>query len=146
MLIAAGAAIAIYFWIQTARVLWVNYFLNGRAQALVSRWEVEEESSNRYVLTASYSFEANGQTFHGFTRFERPAFLNSDSAIAAVREAVAAPKPLPVWFDASNPDRSSLEKKPVGSLLFRAVLSLGVLIHFVMLRKKDCSQRSSAAV
>jgi hypothetical protein len=137
VLIAIGALISVYFWMQTVRVFVVNHSLNERRPAQINRWEVEEISSDRYVLAAHFSFEAAGQIFYGKTRFDHPAYLNPDSAIQSLKEKIAHPEVQTAWLDRDNPIRSSLEKKSLWGLLFRAALSSGVLIHFIFLRKSQ---------
>ena len=135
-LIAFGALTSIYFWVQTARICWVNYFLNEQCPAKVDRWEVREAGSDRYVLTAHFSFEAGGRLFHGKTRFDQPVWINPDSAIQALKEKAARTESWSVWFDRGDPTRSSLQKRSLRGLMFRAALCSAVLIHFVLLRKK----------
>jgi hypothetical protein len=146
ILIALGALVSVYFALQSARIFLVNVSLNQRSSARIDRWEVEESASDQYLLAARFTFEEAGQVFHGKTTFSKPAYLNADSAIAALKEKIANPEPRMVWFDSADPNRSSLEKRAIGSMLFRALLSGAVVFHFVILRKKWFRNRSSAVI
>jgi len=131
LLIAAAALISLYFWGLAARVVLANHPLKDKIPVRIVQWEVEEKGSNQYALKARYTFEIEGKVYHGKTLFAKPTYLNSASAISAIREN-AQGKSWKAWFDRCDPTRSSMEKFSASGLLFRAVIATAVLGYFLL--------------
>jgi len=134
LLIIFGSLISIYFWFLTAQNFLINYSLNEQCPAKITRWEVQEASSDRYFLTAYFSFDAEGKSFSGKTRFAQSFYFNLDSAILALKEKAAHAESCSVWYNRENPMHSTLQKRSLRGVLFRALLSSAVLIYFVLFR------------
>ena len=135
VLIVVAALISLYFWTLTAKIAIANYHLNRKTPARVIQWEVEEKGCDQFVLNAHYTFEIDGKVYHGKTLFAKPAYLNSSSAIAAIREK-AQGKFRTAWFDRGNPTRSSMEKVSPKGVLLRAIISTMVLVYFIVFSSK----------
>lgn len=134
-LLAVAALTSLYFWGKSAHILWGNFCLRAEAPALVVQWEIVEEKSNRFLLSAHYRFEVNHQEYHGATCFPRPFYLNQDSAVSALKEKARQPT-WKAWYQPSDPTKSSLEKSFPNNLLFRAAVSSIVLVYFIFLRRR----------
>lgn len=74
-----------------------------------------------YVLTPRYSYEVNGKREGSRIRMFDPWFSTREEAENAAKE-LRARRPLRVFYNAGNPDRSLLEPGiPYGSVLFAVV-------------------------
>jgi hypothetical protein len=124
-----------YFWTRAIQILMTNLSYGESAPARIGRWDVEESGSDEYRLVAHYTFEADDKIFLGSARLES-VYLNLDSAISAIKEDSKQKKEWRAWFNRDNPKISALEKSSPNNSLFRASLSLALLLYFLLLRKK----------
>jgi Protein of unknown function (DUF3592) len=106
-----------------------------RAQPVLTKvlWTVQEQSSERFVLKADYSFEVDGKVYSGTHLFKDSPYRNAWGAehalIAYQNQSWHA------WFDPSNPTHSSLEKRfPLKDCVY-AITLLGIFLYFLFLSR-----------
>ena len=106
----------------------------------ISRWEVEELSLDQYRLKVHYTFVHDGMAYSGTSPFVKQLYLNSFSAIDALKQK-AKISDWSVWVDPSLPEHSAIEKEFSFNLLFRALLSTGLLVYFYLQQRLNrCSK------
>jgi hypothetical protein len=132
-LLAGIGLIVLYFSVQLSSQLFVYLSLRERTPVRIERWEVEEVKGN-FALAAHYSFVADNKTFSGACRLRPPYYWNEAAAIAALKNR--AKEGWTAWYDPSNPSRSSLEKGFPSGLLIRTLICYGVLIYFLLFKRK----------
>lgn len=135
LLFIAGA----FFWFGGKAIfeLWTYYSLGKYAPASVQEWTIEEIGSRCFV-TAHYTFELQGKTYQGATRFKDPVFLNRFSA----EEGVKKWRELSwyAWYNLQKPEKSSMQKLfPYKSCVYAAII-LGVFLYLQALSRKILKQ------
>ena len=127
------ASVTLGFSISLARSFF-NYFpLSKEAKAAIFQWEVLE-LDGKYPIKASYSFEAQGQTWKNSFIFDKPWSWNEASAIDLVKEK--AKKNWTAFYNPNNPSSSLLEKKFPYNLLFRTLVCYVTLFYSFLLYRK----------
>lgn len=132
-LLAAAAAISLYFTFHLSKELFHYFPLKAQTKASISHWEIEEKEG-KFGFKARYSFEAQAKTWESSFSFHDPLYWNEPSAFKALKEK--AKKTWNVWYDPGNPSHSALEKKFPFNLFFRTVICYGVLCYFFFINKK----------
>jgi len=118
-----------YFSFRASAAL-IDYFtFKEGAPALISRWEIKE-TKGKFPLKIYYSFEALGNVWQGATQISEPWHLNEAAAIASLQQMAKAS--WTVWFNPSDPSKSSLEINFPTGLLVRAAICYGVILYFIL--------------
>ena len=97
-------------------------------------WKVAEGSWGRYYLEGDYHFKAEAKEFTGQTILKEPVFLNRQSAQDWIEKVRKIPQT--VYYEQSNPERSTLERKIPMKEIFSASLLLVAMVYLALLRKK----------
>lgn len=100
--------------------VWQYQRLDQQTQAQNIQWSIIPESDEAFIPFAHYSFVIDGKNYEGQTRWQE-AYLNQWAA----QEAIARLQQTPprVWFDASTPEISSLQKNfPFKASFYTALL------------------------
>jgi hypothetical protein len=128
--IAAGwfccvAGIALYSYIQ----------LDRYAPAQVTKWKLIEYSPSKVAISASYTFSVEGNPWEGQIVFSKPYYLNRLSAQKALEEKSL--ESWGSWYSHHNPQKSSLEKTLPYKKCFNALIVLGLLGYFWILKTRN---------
>ncbi len=133
VLIVIAAAIALWFS-SIAAYKMVNYFrYNQTSQAQITKWGIKELSPSHYAIEAFFEFQTDGQRYHGKTSFESPVYLNPFTAEYDIKKKDSEPRT--VWYRASNPSFSTLEKRFPMKPFIHALVPLGVVLYFYFIRR-----------
>lgn len=131
MLLAGG--MFLYFSSSFFWELWKTFPLQGRAEAKIVKWEVEEREG-KYALTAHYLYEVQGKIWKSRATLSGPFYESEWAAIAALKEKARAP--WRAWYEPRNPSHSALEKSfPLGGLV-KTLICAAVFLYFYFLRKR----------
>lgn len=125
-------AITLNFSILFARDCCRYFSLNTESAARITQWEITPKKG-RFALKAEYVFEAQGKTWQGSSILNPPYYLNEGAAFTALKRR--AKEPWAAVFQEKNPAVSSLENEFPKNLLFRSLISLGVLVYFLLYPK-----------
>jgi hypothetical protein len=94
-------------------------------------WDVEEKSSEDFILISNYTYQVNGLSYSGETKWSDTPYRNGWAAQQAIE--VSAKESFTVWYDPSDPSYSSLQKHfPLKECVY-AVFLWGLLLYFVWL-------------
>lgn len=94
-------------------------------------WNVESKASDRYVVSAKYSFLFDDKEWEGNTIFDAKGFKNILAADHAIE--TFSKKKWTVWFSPKNPKNSTINLFfPLKSCIYTAIL-WGILLYFVWL-------------
>jgi len=96
--------------------------LTERAPLVSIQWNVKEKASDQYIIEASYRFSLGNESYFGTTTWPNDTFRNSWAAEMAIKQEYSQ-KPWKIWFDPSNPNHSSLQKR----FPFKESISAGFL-------------------
>jgi hypothetical protein len=111
-----------------------RYFsLKEEAKAHIKQWEIEE-IKNRFALKADYTFDSQGKSWQGSSTLLPPHYLNEMAALEALKGR--AKESWTVWHNPKNPQVSALEKSFPTGLLIRSLICYGVLVYFVLLKRR----------
>lgn len=103
--------------------------LTQKAIATDMKWSIQELSDEDYILESQYTFKVGDHLFQGMTSFANTPYRNQYSATKAKAE-MSAQKWI-VWYDASNPHNSSLQKDfPLKECVY-AILLWGLMLYFL---------------
>ncbi len=127
------SVIALYFALRFGVDFLHFSSLKSRACAQISQWEIVN-IKGLYGLKAEYSFQFQEKTWRGSSVLNPPYHLNDMAALLALKDR--AKESWAVWYNPRNPSSSSLEKAFPYGLLFRALISTGVLIYSFVLRRR----------
>jgi hypothetical protein len=91
-------------------------------------WSVKEITDELFHAEAHYEYSVNGKNYSGTTDFDNVAFRNGFAVEKALPEYKK--KNWLVWYDSSNIEYSTLQKKfPIKECL-SAILLVALLIYF----------------
>jgi hypothetical protein len=114
----------------TLMKVWQYMRLDQQTKAQNIEWTITSLSEEAYIPVAHYSFNANGQSYQGQTRWQE-SYLNPWTAQEAITRLEQSP-PL-VWFDSSSPEISALQKFfPLKESIYSSLLWL-LAIYFIAL-------------
>lgn len=140
-LFMAAGLITAWFGGQAAYKLWEYSRLDSHAAATIKDWRVRQKGSS-YLIQAAYTYQVKGIDYRGKSTFEKPVYLNRDSAEADIEKW--AHLQWQVWVDTKNPARSTFQKMfPYKSSIY-GLISLSVLIYFYFLKLKASPKKSEA--
>ena len=127
------AVFLIVLWYSgTALYRTYNYSrLTAKTTPTSIKWDVLELSDDEFVMEGNYTFEVKGKTFEGNTPLKNSIYKNR----WAVEEDLPKMDKVKwgVWYNPSNPDYSSLQKKfPVKECL-SAVFMWVLFLYFLWL-------------
>ena len=108
--------------------------LDRQAPAKITHWELIEYSPSKVALEASYTFLVEGQEWQGQSIFSKPYYLNLPSAKSALEQK--SHESWSVWYNHRNPKTSSLERLFPYKNCFNALITLGVLGYFWILKTR----------
>ncbi len=94
-------------------------------------WIIEQKASDKFYVQARYTFVVDGKNGHGQTTFTKHLYRNR----SATEQAISNPSndPWNVWYNPSNLNHSTLQKKfPFKECLYAAIV-WGVFIYFICL-------------
>ncbi len=101
-------AIGILFYSgRTAYHVWQYARLDKQIEAEKINWSVIPINEEKFIPQAAYKFSVNAKEYEGQSRWNQ-SYLNAWTAQDAIKKLIQSP-PL-VWYDASNPEASSLQK------------------------------------
>jgi hypothetical protein len=133
VLLILTSLLSVFFIGKMAREMVAYFSLDQQGKALAVKWEVVEKSPSAFALAASYHFLDGDRLFEGFTEFPKPYCLNRLAAENVIREF--ASKEWNVFYKSSDAAFSSLQKMFPFKVVFQAILTLGVLVYFLVLKK-----------
>jgi hypothetical protein len=137
LLIWVAGLIMAVFLMSAALDLWGYLRLEKRTIASVHKWKIIEKSSSEFALRASYTFEYQGKVHHGKTTFSKPYHLNRLSAEKQIK--ILGLQSWPVWYQASHPEHSSIERVfPLKKCVY-SLMALGIFFYFIYLRQSYLS-------
>lgn len=112
----------------------IKYFsLSRQETAYIDSWQVQEIDSASFAVQISYHFFVNGQEIAGKTELAKPFFPSHKSAEAAIK--TLQQKPWKAFYSPKYVKKNSLQKAFPFRDCIHALLSLGVLIYFFILKK-----------
>ncbi len=137
----------VLFWVATifsigfcSQAVWQLYQfgqLDRSTKAHTIEWSVEELSPSAFALGAQYTFFVDGKAIDGETRFRKPYYLNQFAAQKEIQERKK--RSWPVFYNKKRPAVSSLEKVfPLKSCLY-AIMTVGISLYFLILKKISAS-------
>lgn len=104
------AIVASLWYTGLAAYLLYDYSqLEKITQATVTQWEVIELKSDKYALQGTYYFTDHGKIFSASSMLKEPVFLNRYAAENEIPKLVK--QRWSVWYNAANPNHSTLQKK-----------------------------------
>jgi hypothetical protein len=119
-LIVVGC-IALWYTVM-AGYRYYNYArLTAQTSPLSVDWNVVEISEESFIPQATYTFKVEKEVFSGETTWTGQTYLNRWGAEQSLSEFSSQERK--VWYDASDPHHSSLQKK----FPFKESISAGVL-------------------
>ncbi len=121
------ALISVVFIVKSARNL------DTTGKAVLMDWKVVEKDSSSFALLVSYKFLDEGKEVEGAIELAKPYFFNVPSAINAIE--TLSKKDWDVFYRKADPKKNSLQKFFPFKSCIQAILTLGVLVYFVVLRK-----------
>jgi hypothetical protein len=83
--------------------------LTAFAQASTLKWNIQELTDEEFIIEGDYTFGVNNKTYRGKTSWPREPYRNDYAAEKAIEEFSS--QNWKIWYDPSNPDHSSLQKK-----------------------------------
>ena len=125
--------ISVFFVVKSIRELYVYFSLDGKVEGRVIHSEIVEKGSSSYALALSFEFWVEGDERSGRVELVKPYFLNIPSAEKAAEEL--SKKKWDVFYRTSDPNISALQKNFPFKSCIQAILTLGVFIYFVFLKK-----------
>lgn len=105
--------------------------LSDRATPSTTEWTVDKLGEGHFVPRAEYTYEVDGETYHGATTFLYRSFRNE----YAINEDIEKMKEREwlVWYAPEDPSRSALDKWfPISSTLSGAFM-LAIFLYFIWL-------------
>ncbi|MBY0529962.1 MAG: hypothetical protein K2P51_07200 [Rhabdochlamydiaceae bacterium] len=126
---------AISLWIVGAALFALsNYWkLSTPVPAQVTQWKVVEISSSSFAVEALYTYEFKKKNYSGSTLFDAPLYLNPYAAASDLKKWEALT--WQAWIQPSHPEISSLQRHFPSKKIVHAVLTLGVVVYFLFLRR-----------
>ncbi|HKZ00194.1 MAG TPA: hypothetical protein VJ112_03400 [Rhabdochlamydiaceae bacterium] len=123
-----SGAVALWFNGNALIDLWRYFRLGPVVEAEVTGWMVEEISSSKFGLEATYNYQVGGKQYCAKTLFKQPVYLNPYSAEKDLQKWKE--KSWRAWYNSKSPAYSSLQKLfPLNSCI-QAALSLAVFFYF----------------
>jgi len=120
--------------LQAGKDLYFILNLKGTNTAHIIKWQITSVKDKSFFLTAFYTFEVSHKIFEGKTRFI-PPYLNLPSAQNALKDL--SKDNWIVFFNESNPKKSTLQRNiPIKKSIY-ALLLYGILFYFMLLRKRS---------
>ncbi len=128
--IAAG-----WFCCTASMALYSFMKLDRYAPAQVNTWKVIDYSPSKVALEAFYSFSVEGKEWNGQMIFSKPYYLNRPSAEQALKQK--SQEVWGAWYNHKNPNTSSLEKIFPYKKCFNALIVVGLLGYFWILKYRN---------
>jgi hypothetical protein len=131
ILLIASFGIALWWSIRSGSELWRYFQLQDQvlAEKVVLTKAIE---GSKYRLVGSYSYQYQGVSYTGQTRFSGPLYLNPGSIDQEIKRVEGMS--WAVWLNSKNPQISSLEKKfPYRKTVYGGCL-IGIFFYFLGLR------------
>jgi len=126
------------FLISASIDLWNYLRLEKNSMANIEQWKVIEKDPSKFAIKAHFSFEVAGRTYQGKTTFSKPYHLNRLSAEKQIK--IYSQRKWPVWYQASHPERSSIDRIfPFKKCLYGLML-LGIFCYFIYLHHRVHNQ------
>ena len=132
-LIVISSIAACWFSFFAIKDLWVYGKLNAVAEGKVLSWDVVKIKEDQYLLKTNFRFVCKNSLIEGVTVFEKPVYLNEIAAEQAKKSLRL--DQWKVWYDSSDPQICSMQKKFPFQRCIQAILSLVVLGYFIVLSK-----------
>lgn len=105
--------------------------LTAQTRPISMEWTIHEVAEDEFYLEASYSFLANQTTFQGKTSWPRIFYRNRWAA--QQDEKFMEKQHQIVWFNANNPNHSSLQKNFPYKECISAAFLWGLFLYFLWL-------------
>lgn len=105
--------------------------LTGAARPTSMVWNIVKEIEARYILETDYQYAVADKSYSGKTVWEDEKYVNEYGANEAIEEAKATQ--WVVWYNPSNPVKSSLEKHMPVKEFVSAFFLWGLFLYFLWL-------------
>ena len=128
ILMVITALITCWFAYQAGIKGWKYIRLSGQVPAEVLQWNIKKISTSQYALHATYCYVVDGRELTAETLFSSPRYPNLFAAELDLKRWKA--EKIHAWYQKTNPQFSSLEKRFPKKELINVVVSLGVLLYF----------------
>jgi len=131
ILFVLAGAVGLYMGANFLTELYRYFQLSLDVKAKFENWEIEEVSSGKYIVVASYHYKIGEATYHDKYRIEKSIYPN----IYLAKEHLEKWKDSQnwVWVNPKNPHQSSLFRSfPFKSGLHLA-LCIGIIFYFLWL-------------
>ena len=125
---------AIWFCSVAGGALYSYIRLDRQAPAKVTSWKLIEYSPSKVALEASYTFFAEEKEQKGQVIFSKPYYLNLPSAQKAIEQK--SHESWKAWYSHRNPEKSSLERFFPYKKCFNALIILGIMGYFWILKSR----------
>lgn len=132
VLITLTSLVSIWFFGLAVSKLWEYYSLNASTKGVEVRWTVIQAPSAKFAIEAFYHFQVAEKVYEGKTSFADPLFLSPLAAETAIKEIEQ--KQWDVWYNQSNPNKSSLQKLFPFKACIHFLLTFAVVLYFFFLR------------
>lgn len=131
-LFSVSCAITLWFSAIAAFHLWEYHTLSHQTSIEDPKWSIQEISTSQFMMQVDYTYRVEGRTYHQKTLFKATLYPNP---YAAKMDLPAwEKKKWKVWYDASNPERASLQKIFPAQNIIHAALTIGVTLYFYLLK------------
>lgn len=125
-------SVALWFSTKACFLLYNDITLNAQAPVTEIQWSVKELSTDSFLLQAHYTFSTHGTTYSAEGVLQERPYLNAWAAQQAVSEY--SKKQRIIWYNASNPAHSSLQKNFPFKECLSAVTLWGIFAYFIGLK------------
>ncbi len=129
-------AAGLFFWRsgEAFLELWSFFRLDTQVVAKIKNWQVDQVSSSKFTLIASYEYVFQNKKLSSESRVAPPYFLNSYAARDAL--SLQSYKEHKIWIDSTNPTYTAMAKKFPYLSVFYSLISLVVLLYFFYVKER----------
>jgi hypothetical protein len=134
-MILGCAVAAVALWVVGGALFGLAHYwkLSRPVSAQVVEWKVQEISPSSFAIEALYTYEVQGKRYSGKTLFDKPIYLNPYAAASDLKKWEALT--WQAWIQPSHPEISSLQRNFPSKKIVHALLTLGVVLYFLFLRR-----------
>lgn len=133
LLLALSGTVALWYTGQAALHLYRYNSLSGEGEAHIEQWGVRKDGASKFALVSNYYYIIDDKAYKGTTAFTQPYYLNLPSAEQEIQKINC--QTMPVWFNPSKPQISSLHKEFPTKNCFNSVITLSIFIYFYFLKR-----------
>ena len=131
LLFVVAGGVTLYLGVNFFVDLHQYFQLSREVAAEFESWEIEEVSSSKFIIVATYHFTFDGATYHNRYTIKKPNYPNRYLAQDHLEKWQEFQK----WvrFNPQNPHQSSLMRSFPLKKGIHLVLALGILLYFLWL-------------